>query len=330
MPVCARSFAVLSVLGLLSSIAAAQLTPDRTYYGVGRAMPMQVAVPADTKGEAKIALFAPGATEPSETAPVVAGGANLATLFPKLWEEKSPRLAYAQLIVGEQHIGAPVVLQPMLDGGPAVMDRTTGRPSFPYEARSYNGIRAYVDRNVVVETSEGSMTFRLRPDHAPNTAWNFRSLAGGGFYTDIVFHRIIGPSAGRPGFMVQVGDPTGTGSGGPGYNIDLENTKLPHDFGVLSMARSGDPNTGGSQVFICLSREGTKSLDGAYCSFGELIDGAETLMKIASTPVADNGTGEMSKPKTPPRILSTKLVDAAPISAGVKPAAAPAPTAAPR
>jgi hypothetical protein len=66
----------------------------------------------------------------------------------------------------------------------------------------------------------------------------------GGFYTDIVFHRIMGGKAGKPGFMVQVGDPAGTGEGGPGYYIDLEESKLPHDLGVLSMARTGEPNTG--------------------------------------------------------------------------------------
>lgn len=319
--------AAAMALTSLAPLAHAQLTPDRAYYGVGRPMPMQVAVPADTKGEAKIAIFATGAAEPTDTAPVVAGGANLASLFPKLWEEKSPRVMYAQLIVGEKNIGAPVVLQPMLDGGPAVMDRNTGRPAFPSEGRSYNGIRAYVEKNIVMETSEGTMTFRLRPDHAPNTSWNFLSLAGNGFYTDIIFHRIIGPQNGRGGFMVQVGDPTGTGSGGPGYSIDLENTKLPHDFGVLSMARSGDPNTGGSQVFICLSREGTKGLDGGYCSFGQLIGGADVLMKIAATPVVDNGMGEVSKPRVAPRIITSKLVDAAPFGEG--PEASKAPEAAP-
>ena len=141
-----RSLAAALVLASLTPLASAQLTPDRTYYCVGRPVPMQVAVPADTKGEAKIAMFAAGATEPTESAPVVAGGANLATLFPKMWEDKAPRVMYAQLIVGEKKIGAPVVLQPMLDGSPAVMDRNTGRPAFPSGGKSFNGVRAYVEK----------------------------------------------------------------------------------------------------------------------------------------------------------------------------------------
>jgi len=323
---CAFAAAVLSI----ASSAFAQLTPDRIYYGVGRPIPMQVAVPVDTKGEAKISLFAANATEPTESAPVVAGGVNLAMLFTKFWEQKSTAVVYAQLVVGEKHIGAPVVLQPLLDGNPAFMDPKTGRPGFAPQGRSFNGIRAYVEKDVRFDTTEGSMTFRMRPDHAPNTCWNFVSLAGGGFYTDIVFHRVIGQQPGRPGFMVQVGDPTGTGSGGPGYSIDLENSKLPHDFGVLSMARSDDPNSAGSQTFVCLSREGTKSLDGGYCAFAQLIEGAQTLAKIAAVPVIDNGMGEVSKPENAPRIVSAKLVDAAPFGERSAAAAAPTPLVTPR
>ncbi len=323
-------FPAFFVMILTVAPSLAQLTPDRTYYGVGRSIPVQVAVPADTKGEATIGLFAPGSAEPTETAPVVPGGANLAMLFPKFWEQKSAKVAYAQLIVGEKKIGPPVVLQPLLDGNPAFKDPNSGRPAFAPTGRSYNGLRAYVEKNVRIETSEGPMTFRMRPDQAPNTAWNFMGLAGGGFYTDIIFHRIMGSQAGRPPFMVQVGDPMGTGSGGPGFSIDLENSTLPHDFGVLSMARSNDPNSAGSQVFICLSREGTKFLDGGYCSFAELIDGQDALTKIAATPVVDNGSGEMSRPQSPPRIVSAKLVDALPF--GEQPALpkAPAPAATPR
>jgi peptidyl-prolyl cis-trans isomerase B (cyclophilin B) len=174
-------------------------------------------------------------------------------------------------------------------------------------------------------TTEGTMTFRLRPDHAPNTVWNFRTLVEGGFYTDIVFHRIIGPSQGSPGFMAQVGDPTGTGGGGPGYVIDLENSKLPHDFGVLSMARTGDPNTNGSQVFVCFSREGTQGLDGLYCSFAQAVSGAETILKLGAHPTEAAPSGEMSKPKDPaPRLVSARLVDAPPLTQQPAPVASPA------
>lgn len=101
----------------------------------------------------------------------------------------------------------------------------------------YSGVREYVEKHIVWDASEGEIEFQLRPDQAPNTCWNYMQLVGGGFYTDIIFHRIINrlPSNGKR-FVAQVGDPTSTGGGGPGYFVDLEASRLPHDFGVLSMA----------------------------------------------------------------------------------------------
>src|SRR5262249_45879024 len=129
---------------------------------------------------------------------------------------------------------------------------------------------------VVLETSLGGVEFRMRPDEAPNTVWNFLALCRGGFYTDVQFHRVkaISPHNGAP-FVVQSGDPIfghasqGVGWGGPGYLVNLEQSHLAHDFGVLSMARLEDqPNSAGSQFFICLSREGTVQLDGRFAAFG--------------------------------------------------------------
>ncbi|PHQ78224.1 MAG: peptidylprolyl isomerase [Phycisphaera sp.] len=164
-------------------------------------------------------------------------------------------------------------------------------------------------------TSEGDITFRMRPDEAPNTVWNFLSLGDGGFYTDIAFHRVM------PQFVIQAGDPRGEGTGGPGYFLDLEDSKLLHDFGVLSMARSSDPNSNGSQVFICLSRERTQGLDTRYTGFGQAITGADVIMKIANTPLTSERRSET--PVNPPLIHTATLVDAAPRGTGAAPVALP-------
>jgi peptidyl-prolyl cis-trans isomerase B (cyclophilin B) len=311
-----------AALGFMLAVApaVAQLTPDRTYYGVKRPAPMKVAVPTDTKGEATIKLFDAGSDKAAASASVAAGSVDLASLFPTLWTTDKPKVQYAQLFVGEKAVGAPVVLQPLVS--PPMARSVQGRVQFDPMPGPLSGVRAYVEKHAVLTTSLGEMEFAFRPDQAPNTVWNFLDLVKGGYYTDIIFHRVMGEKNGKPGFMAQVGDPTGTGGGGPGYNIDLEDSKLPHDFGVLSMARTNDPNTGGSQVFACLSREGTSFLDGNYCAFAQLVGGAETLVKIGQVPCQPGGEG--SKPIDPPKIISAKLVDAPPYGTGPKPASKPA------
>lgn len=324
----------LSFVAVLPALG--QLTPDRTYYGISRPVPMRVVVPSGKdEAAARVELFLPNADKPHASAAVVPGGVDIAALFPDLWTNAEPRLVYAQLVVGEERIGAPVVLQPLTPPATALNTFEPNKPPQPIKWNAgqgrYSGIRAYVDQQVVFETDLGAITFQLRPDEAPNTAWNFRSLVAGGFYTDIEFHRIIGPTGQRPGFMAQVGDPTGTGSGGPGYVIDLEPSKLPHAMGVLSMARTGDPNTNGSQVFICFSREGTQFLDGKYCAFAQAVDGVETLTKLQAVPVADNGQGEISRPTSSVKLKSARLVDAPAFGAAQRQAITPPATgAAPR
>lgn len=342
----------------------AQLTPDRLYYGVGRTMPMTISVPKDTAGEPSIRLYeaapapiAPGGAESrpaadawSEehaiiaTAAAAAGSVNLATLFPVVWAQSAPRAMYAQLVVGSQEIGPPVVLQPMVSPKTASLVHTTTRQAFWYDDVTkkpsfdpkdativyssespivFSGVRAYADRRVVLVTSEGDLEFALRPDAAPNTAWNFLQLVEGGFYTDIAFHRVVPlDKKGNP-FVIQVGDPTGTGDGGPGFSYDLEPSTLPHDFGVISVARDTDPNTNGSQVFVCLSRSGTSRLDGKYTAFGQLTHGANAVRAIAATPL-EVGT---DKPVHPPVLLSARSVAAPSVEQrrGRSPSEAPSP-----
>lgn len=127
----------------------------------------------------------------------------------------------------------------------------------------------------------GEIKLELYPDIAPNTVKNFISLINAGFYNGLIFHRVI------KGFMIQGGDPNGTGMGGPGYSIKGEftsngfNNSLSHERGVLSMARSMYPNSAGSQFFI-MHNDGP-FLDGDYASFGKVIEGLETLDQIATT-----------------------------------------------
>lgn len=136
---------------------------------------------------------------------------------------------------------------------------------------------------VTITMTDGSvMKAELYPEVAPNTVNNFISLVKKGFYDGLVFHRVI------RGFMIQGGDPQGTGMGGPGYSIKGEFTyngfsnDLKHTPGVLSMARAMDPNSAGSQFFIM--HETSPHLDGQYAAFGKVTDGLDVVNKIAEVP----------------------------------------------
>lgn len=133
---------------------------------------------------------------------------------------------------------------------------------------------------ITIETNEGVIKAELYPEIAPNTVNNFVSLAGKGFYNGTIFHRVI------PGFMIQGGDPQGTGMGGPGYSIKGEFSgngfpnNLKHTRGVLSMARAMNPNSAGSQFFIMV--EDAPHLDGQYAAFGKVISGMEEADRIVN------------------------------------------------
>jgi len=126
-----------------------------------------------------------------------------------------------------------------------------------------------------MRTDKGTMTIEFFEQDAPKTVDNFVSLAKKGFYNGITFHRVI------PNFMIQGGDPTGTGAGGPGYTIpcELEGDNQYHDRGVLSMAHRGR-NTGGSQFFICHNRQNTQHLDRNHTVFGKVVDGLDVIDQI--------------------------------------------------
>jgi peptidyl-prolyl cis-trans isomerase B (cyclophilin B) len=157
----------------------------------------------------------------------------------------------------------------------------------------------------VIKTSEGEMVIEFWPDVAPKTVENFKTLANKGFYDGTAFHRVI------KGFMIQGGDPLTKdaakepmwGTGDPGYKIKAEFNDRHHDRGVISMARSNDPDSAGSQFFIC--HGSPRFLDKQYTAFGKLIKGDDVLEKIATTP-----THTPDRPNKRVTVESIKIVPA--------------------
>jgi peptidyl-prolyl cis-trans isomerase B (cyclophilin B) len=161
---------------------------------------------------------------------------------------------------------------------------------------------------VRLETSAGNMTVELFTKEAPGHAENFVKLARQGFYDGTRFHRVI------PGFMIQGGDPnTKTdndktwGTGGPGWQIKAEFNDVHHERGVLSMARSSDPNSAGRQFFVCHGEAGF--LDKQYTAFGRLVDGFEALDVIATAKCKPGGEG--SRPMDPVKIVKAVVIEPA-------------------
>jgi peptidyl-prolyl cis-trans isomerase B (cyclophilin B) len=152
------------------------------------------------------------------------------------------------------------------------------------------------DKVAVIETKFGKMVAEFYTADAPKTVENFEKLAEKGFYDGTTFHRIV------KGFMIQGGDPlskdpnnTRVGTGDPGYKIKAEFNKNSHQLGVLSMARSQDPDSAGCQFFICLGD--ASFLDGKYTAFGKLIAGDDVLKKIGDLPTKMGPMGQKSVPE---------------------------------
>ena len=144
-------------------------------------------------------------------------------------------------------------------------------------------IKKMAETRAVIETKFGNIELKFFPDVAPNHVNNFIELAKKGFYDGTTFHRVI------PGFMIQGGDPNSKnadkathGMGGPGYTVKAEFNGKPHKRGILSMARAADPNSAGSQFFICVAD--APFLDRQYTVFGEVVSGMDVVDKIVSQP----------------------------------------------
>jgi peptidyl-prolyl cis-trans isomerase B (cyclophilin B) len=163
----------------------------------------------------------------------------------------------------------------------------------------------------VIKTTKGEMVIEFWPDVAPKTVENFKKLAKDGFYDGTAFHRIV------KGFMVQGGDPLTKdasmearwGTGDPGYKIKAEFNQRSHQFGVLSMARSANPDSAGSQFFICLGD--ASFLDGKYTSFGKVLKGEDVLKALGEVQTRVAGGGEKSRPVERQGVESVKIVDRA-------------------
>jgi len=167
-----------------------------------------------------------------------------------------------------------------------------------------------VNEIAIIKTTAGEIVVEFWTDVAPRTVENFKKLARQGFYDSTAFHRIV------KGFMIQGGDPLTRdaqaegrwGTGGPGYQINAEFNDKAHVRGVISMARSQNPDSAGSQFFICLAD--ARFLDRQYTAFGRLIKGDDVLGAIGDTPVTRSNGGEQSKPTTRVGVESIKIVSA--------------------
>lgn len=164
--------------------------------------------------------------------------------------------------------------------------------------------------NALLKTSYGDITLAFWPDVAPKTVENFKKLARSGFYDGTAFHRIM------KGFMVQggcpntkVGEKGMPGTGGPGWQVKAEFNAKSHVRGVISMARSSNPDSAGSQFFLV--HGDAKFLDRQYTAFGEIIAGDDVLEKIANVPTKSSGGGEKSTPIERVALESVKIVPAA-------------------
>ena len=150
----------------------------------------------------------------------------------------------------------------------------------------------------IISTGLGDLTVELWDDVAPRHVENFLTLGRDGFYNDLTFHRII------PGFVIQGGCPKGDGTGGPGHTVDAEFNDRPHVPGTLSMARSSDPNSAGSQFFICLTREKCQHLDGQYTAFGQVTEGLDIVKQLGAV-----ATDANDHPRTPLALKSVTPIE---------------------
>ncbi len=325
------------------------LTPQRLYLGADRPIPVVLALrgrPEPPADGFTLLLLASDGTVVDSADGILPGEFDLAAVLPVVPD--LVRTARVQVVADGEPIGTPLVVQPLIGRPPVrtvrdlrpdgetrytriigfgetlldpdrdsdrqALDEMRSSPDWePGEPIVASGFRVYPDRDVVMETDFGEIRIDLAPEAAPNTAWNFRHLAENGFYDDTLVHRVVHYDRTGRRFVIQGGDPTGTGDGGPGWDLPIEPSTLRHDLGVISMARADHPDSAGSQWFIALSREGTARLDGQYCAFGWATAGDEAIARIADVEIGDVSTG---RPTHPPRVARMRLVPAEPLQPG--------------
>jgi peptidyl-prolyl cis-trans isomerase B (cyclophilin B) len=278
-------------------LAVMLLTPARTWFPPNGPVTINVSAKEDSK--LVMTDFSGVNIEPSGSAAVTGDKAvDIKAMFPKI-------AAGGTFVLYEvpkdkstsQFVGTPLVIEVVTD------------QLLPPDA-NIDVIRVRPLEYAVIHTASGNMTAMFYYDVARKTVDSFLQLASEGFYDKLSFHRIL------PGFVLQGGDPRGDGTGGPGYQVPAEFNDRPHDEGVLSMARSSDPNSAGSQFFICLDYKQTQHLDHQYTAFGKLSDGLAVAHEIEKTPLADAQAG---KPVNPPVI---DQIEVKPVVPGENPYAA--------
>jgi peptidyl-prolyl cis-trans isomerase B (cyclophilin B) len=273
--------------------AAAVLTPSKTWFSPGKPIEVKVAGQGDVTLVLTDFLGNPvQARGPAD----VAGGTgtvDVRTVFPAV-DTAGTYLLYAVAKGADVAKGVTT-----FQGTPLVVgvraDRRSGAPNGPMV------VKVEPLRYLVMTTNRGPITMAFYYDVAPHTTSNFLTLAAEGYFSGLSFHRIV------PKFVIQGGDPRGDGTGGPGYQIDAEFNERPHHEGVLSMARSMDVNSAGSQFFVCLDYAQTKQLDRKYTAFGKVVGPMDAVKAIAAAPT----NAENDRPNEPQTIEKVEVKDVA-------------------
>ena len=274
------------------------LTPTKNWFAPDQ--PLTVNIKAE--GDARLVLtsFTGGKVDPKGAAEVSGETTkDLKQIFPEALSQGGTFLLY--VVPKDKDL-------PDFQGTPLVIsvreDKRRGAPAGPMV------IKVEPLQYAVLSTKGGNMTMAFYYDVAPHTVENFLDLASHGYFDGQKFHRIV------PGFVIQGGDPRGDGTGGPGYQIPAEFNERPHVEGVLSMARGTDPDSAGSQFFVCLDYAHTQQLDRKYTAFGKVVDGFNVAQEIGKTKIADPSTGRPEQPQV------IEKVEVKPVTAKENPYAA--------
>jgi cyclophilin family peptidyl-prolyl cis-trans isomerase len=269
------------------------LMPTKMWYGPSQ--PITVHVDSATPTTLTLTKFdgTPVTSAAATDSPANEGTVDLKTIYPALNEPGTYVLfAVPKGKSVSDFIGTPVVIEVLTEHG------------------AVSTVRVEPLRYETMTTTDGPFTMAFYYDVAPNHVDSFLRLSSEGFYDGLTFHRIL------PGFVIQGGDPKGDGTGGPGYSVNAEFNDHKHLEGVLSMARSSDPNSAGSQFFVCLDYKSTVHLDNQYTAFGKVTEGMDAVKKIAATPLSDPQAGT---PVTAPVIQKAEVF---PVTPGHNPYAA--------
>jgi len=188
-----------------------------------------------------------------------------------------------------------------VDRGQASGSGNTNTPPLQWKQPPANILQAGKHYTATLTTNKGAFVVEFYPEDAPNTVNNFICLAKAGYYDNTPFHRILND------FVIQGGDPTGTGGGGPGYEYPDEPVKRKYEVGTLAMANAG-PNTNGSQFFVVVGQSGSE-LPPKYTIFGKVTDGMDVVSAIAQTPTKASDSGEKSVPVEPIVLQSVTVAE---------------------